>query len=71
MDKEVRKTIEEIVDGNLSGSRGLLQMAIRQGYVPSSCTLNGKLVMALINSGEDPYKGCNMDRTKCGGRPKR
>jgi len=48
----------------------LLQMAISQGYVPPKCNLAGELVMALVNSGEDPCAECNADRNKCGGKPK-
>ena len=46
------------------------KMAVNQGYVPATCTLPGQLVMVLMNSGEDPCKGCNNDRQKCKGRPK-
>ena len=49
----------------------LLQLAISRGYVPPKCNLAGGLIMALMNSGEDPCAGCNADRKKCGGRPKK
>lgn len=44
-------------------------MAVQQGYVPESCTLDGEMVMLLIKR-EDPCAGCNMDRDVCKGRPK-
>jgi hypothetical protein len=44
-------------------------MVIRQGYVPSKCTLDGRVVWALINKSEDPCLGCNESRNICGGRP--
>ena len=47
-----------------------LEMAIQQGYVPKDCMLTGQIVMGLVNKGEDPCKGCNQDRSVCGGRSK-
>ena len=47
-----------------------LKMAIQQGYVPETCLLNGKLVIALNKEGRDPCKGCACDRDKCKGRMK-
>ena len=46
------------------------KLAIGQGYVPADCTLDGMLVMALVNSSEDPCVGCNEDRNICHGRNK-
>ena len=46
----------------------LLGMAKMQGYVPQTCLLGGQTVMGLVNSGKDPCKGCNCDKSKCGGR---
>lgn len=48
----------------------LLQMAIGQGYVPPTCLLAGKIVMALTKDGRDPCRGCEGPREKCKGRPK-
>lgn len=48
----------------------MLKLCIQQGYVPPKCLLNGHLVFLLVNKGEDPCAGCNMDRKECGGRPK-
>jgi hypothetical protein len=45
-----------------------LQMAKGQGYVPNGCLLGGQTVMGLVNSGVDPCKGCNCNRSKCHGR---
>jgi len=45
-----------------------LDMAKHQGYIPSKCLLGGQIVMGLINSGDDPCRGCECDRMKCGGR---
>lgn len=46
-------------------------LCIEQGYVPAGCTLRGEIVFMLVNRGEDPCAGCNEDRAKCGGRPRR
>lgn len=46
------------------------QMAVQQGYVPATCTLDGQLVILLVNKGEDPCSGCNADRLVCKGRPR-
>lgn len=43
-----------------------LQMGIHQGYIPKDCILGGVVVMAQINKGESPCKGCNLDRKICG-----
>lgn len=45
-----------------------LQMAIGQGYVPKGCLLGGMIVMMLVGKGDDPCRGCNGPREKCGGR---
>ena len=45
-------------------------MVVQQGYVPATCTLDGQLVLLLVNKGNDPCAGCNMDRLVCKGRPK-
>lgn len=47
---------------------GLLVAMKGQGYVPSGCYMDGGLVLALMNSGEDPCKGCRGNRGQCGGR---
>ncbi len=47
-----------------------LIMSIQQGYVPKGCLLNGTIVWGLVSEGTDPCKGCNCDRSKCGGRIK-
>lgn len=47
------------------------EMCIKQGYVPPKCTLPGLLAMFLVQKGEDPCAGCNMDRGTCEGRPKK
>ena len=44
-----------------------LQMAKDQGYVIPGCYLAGELVMALVNNGKNPCKGCNLDKNKCYG----
>lgn len=46
-----------------------LAMAKKQGYVPVGCLLAGVVVMSLVTGGNDPCKGCNCNRSKCGGRP--
>lgn len=44
------------------------QMCIQQGYVPSTCTMDGRHCWILVNSKGDPCKGCNENRSKCNGR---
>jgi hypothetical protein len=50
-------------------------MMIQQGYVPKTCTMKdppaGMLIWEEINSGRNPCWGCNHDRDKCHGQPKR
>lgn len=46
------------------------EMAVGQGYVPSTCIMPGQMVMALVTSEGDPCKGCNADRSVCKGRPR-
>lgn len=48
----------------------MLGMAIMQGYVPKDCLLGGMIVIGMVNEAEDPCKGCEGPRQKCGGRPK-
>ena len=48
----------------------LLQLCIAQGYVPKDCYLPGVIAFVLVNKGEDPCRGCNLERKVCGGRPK-
>lgn len=43
-------------------------MCIQQGYVPSTCKMDGQMCWLLIQEGKDPCKGCNNDRVKCNGR---
>lgn len=47
-----------------------LKMSIQQGYVPKGCLLNGNVVFLIVKDGNDPCKGCQCDRAKCGGRVK-
>jgi len=48
----------------------MLELCIKQGYVPSTCKMNGQMVFLLVQK-EDPCAGCNMDRNVCKGRPKK
>lgn len=48
----------------------MLEMCVEQGYVPTDCYLTGVVVYHLVKTGEDPCAGCNLDRTKCKGRPR-
>ena len=43
-------------------------MCVRQGYVPSSCTMPGQMCWLLVQKNGDPCNGCNEDRKKCYGR---
>jgi len=43
----------------------------QQGYVPPTCTLDGKAVWSLVSGGAtNPCAGCDADRAKCHGRAK-
>ena len=44
------------------------QMCVQQGYVPSTCTMEGQMCWLLVNSQGDPCKGCNANRKICNGR---
>ncbi len=46
----------------------MLELAIRQGYVPKGCLLGSPIDMGVVNAGDDPCKGCEGPRDKCGGR---
>lgn len=43
-------------------------MCINQGYVPSTCKMDGQMCWLLIQEGKDPCKGCNYNRSNCNGR---
>lgn len=49
----------------------MLKMCVGQGYVPATCYLPGPIVWGLMQRGEDPCAGCNLDRGRCHGRPHR
>jgi len=49
----------------------LLDMCKKQGYVPQTCELKGEICWGLMQQGQDPCDGCNADRLKCKGRPKK
>ena len=44
------------------------EMCVSQGYVPSTCTLDGQLAWLLVNEGKSPCAGCYMDREVCKGK---
>ena len=50
------------------------ELAIAQGYIPSTCTLPEELAFALVMSEERAGRracwGCNDDRRICMGEPK-
>ena len=68
MDKNIRNAIEDIIKTRKPEKDIQLELAVEQCYVPSKCYLDGRLVMVLTNSGEDPCRGCNLNRKICGGR---
>jgi len=43
-------------------------MCIQQGYVPSTCKMDGQMCWLLVQAGKDPCDGCNYNRAECGGR---
>lgn len=49
-----KRKMDSKVEGDL-----LLKMAKERGYVKSQCRLPGAVVMALMNSGENPCDRCN------------
>ena len=53
-----------MVDYDLIGAK-------EHGYVPDGCYLDGFVVMFEKVAQRDPCDLCNLDRNKCGGRPKR
>lgn len=57
-------------EGKADPNDHFLNMSIQQGYVPKGCLLGGQIVWGLVSEGEDPCKGCNCKRSKCGGRIK-
>jgi hypothetical protein len=44
------------------------QMCIQQGYVPSTCVMDGQMCWLLVKEGKDPCKGCMQNRAICNGR---
>lgn len=46
------------------------QMCVGQGYVPLTCTMDGKLCWLLVNKQGNPCIGCNEDKAKCKTRNK-
>ena len=45
--------------------------AVKQPYMLPSCQLDRQLIVILLTSKECPCDGCNMDRNKCKGTPKK
>lgn len=46
------------------------ELCIKQGYVPTTCALDGMLILGLVNKGENPCDGCNANRNICKGKGK-
>lgn len=50
-------------------------MMIKQGYVPSTCTLPvefvGFLIYSEVSKGKSPCDDCNADRSICKGKSKK
>ncbi len=46
----------------------MLKMAIGQGYVPTTCLLNGSVAFDEINNQRCPCSGCSGPREKCKGK---
>jgi hypothetical protein len=47
------------------------EMCIQQGYIPTTCTMDGQLAWLLVRKGENPCWGCNEDRKICKGQEKK
>lgn len=43
-------------------------MCVNQGYVPSTCLMDGMMCWLLIKDGKDPCEGCMQNRAACNGR---
>lgn len=64
---EIQNSSENVIEkkGELMDYKA---MCIQQGYVPSTCQMNGQLCWLLVQEGKDPCKECNYNRAKCNGR---
>lgn len=56
----------------MSDERDIMrEMCAQQGWVPPTCLLPGMVVFGLMQRNEDPCAGCNHDRIRCKGRPRK
>ncbi len=46
---------------DLCHNHNMLDLCIKQGYVPPDCTLDGMIVFGLVQEGKTPCDGCNMN----------
>lgn len=46
----------------------LLQLCIKQGYVPNTCLLGGMVIWDEVNKGKNVCAGCEAPRDKCHGQ---
>lgn len=46
---------------DLCRNHNMLGLCIKQGYVPSDCTLDGMIVFGLVQEGKKPCVGCNIN----------
>lgn len=49
----------------------LLEMCKGQGYVPETCLLGGMTAWAEVQENKSPCDGCNCERAKCHGEPRK
>jgi len=46
---------------DLCHNHNMLDLCIKQGYVPPDCTLDGMVVFGLVQEGKKPCYGCNIN----------
>ena len=46
---------------DLCHNHNMLDLCIKQGYVPPNCTLDGMIVFGLVQEGKNPCIGCNVN----------
>lgn len=50
-----------IVNGNEVIEMDMLDICIKQGYVPPDCKLDGAMAFMIVRDGKNPCDGCHAD----------